>query len=105
MTTPDQPPSPCALQQERRQFVSDLLAATISTCALLVVPIPSFSLEDSLKSQIDKQFSLAVSRVAALRETNRSTAIVVTHLFKELTDKHCCQTFDPMSPNITSSRA
>jgi hypothetical protein len=74
--------------QERRQFVSDLLAATISTCALLVVPTPSFSLEDSLKSQIDKQFSLAVDRVAAVRETNRSTAIVVTHLFKELTDEH-----------------
>jgi hypothetical protein len=68
--------------------VRELLAATISNCALLVVPTQSFSLDDSLKSQFDKQFSLAVGRVAAVRATNRSTAIVVTHLFEDLTDTH-----------------
>jgi hypothetical protein len=78
---------------ERRQFVSDLLSATISTCALLVVPTQSLSLEDPLKSQLDKQFSAAVRRVAAVRATNRATAIVVTHLFKDLTDTYLLSDF------------
>jgi hypothetical protein len=78
---------------ERRQFVSDLFAATISTCALLVVPTQSLSLEDPLKSQLDKHFSAAVRRVAGVRETNRATTIVVTHLFKDLTDTHSLSDF------------
>jgi len=71
---------------ERRQFINDLLSVTMSTCVLLVVPTQSLSLKDPLKSEIDKQFFLAVRRVAAVRETNRATAIVVTPLFKDLTD-------------------
>jgi len=78
---------------ERRQFVSDLLAAMISTGALLVVPTRSSSLEDALKSQLDKQFSEAIRRVAAVRETNRATAIIVTHLFKDLIDAHLLSDF------------
>ena len=71
---------------ERRQFISDLLSVTMSTCVLLVVPTQSLSLKDALKSEIDKQFFVAIRRVATVRETNRATAIVVTHLFKDLTD-------------------
>src|SRR5215510_13862912 len=71
---------------ERRQFISDLLSVTMSTCVLLVVPTQSLSLKDHLKSEIDKQFFAAVRRVTTVRETNRATAIVVTHLFKELTE-------------------
>jgi hypothetical protein len=78
---------------ERRHFVGELLAAMISTCALLAAPNQSLSAEDSLKSQLDKQFSDAVRRVAAVRETNRATAIVVTHLFKDLTDTHSLSDF------------
>jgi hypothetical protein len=50
-------------------------------------------LEDPLKSQLDKQFSAAVRRVAAVRATNRATAIVVTHLFKDLTDTYLLSDF------------
>jgi|SRR5215470_1321123 len=78
---------------QRRQFVVELLAAMISTCALLAVPNKSLSAEDPLKSQLDKQFSDAVRRVAAVRETNRATAIVVTQVFKELTDVHSLSDF------------
>ena len=71
---------------ERRQFTSDLVSVTIAIFVFLAVPTQSLSLEDPLKSELDKQFSVAVRRVAAVRETNRATAIVVTHLFKDLTD-------------------
>jgi len=77
----------------RRKFVSDLLAVTISTCALLAVRTPSLSLEDSLKSQLDNDFSAVIRRVAGVRETNRATAIVVTHLFKDLTDAYSLSDF------------
>jgi len=62
------------------------LSVTMSTCVLLVVPTQSLSLKDASKSEIDKQFFVAIRRVATVRETNRATAIVVTHLFKDLTD-------------------
>src|SRR5262245_37930250 len=58
----------------------------MSTCVLLVVPTQSLSLKDASKSEIDKQFFVAIRRVATVHETNRATAIVVTHLFKDLTD-------------------
>ncbi len=41
-----------------------------------------------MQSDIENEFAATVSRVAALRETNRSTAIVVTDQFKQITDKH-----------------
>lgn len=37
---------------------------------------------------LEREFAAAMSRVAALRETNRSTAISVDDLFKPITDKH-----------------
>jgi len=80
------PPGTKQSMHERRQFTSDLVSVTIAIFVFLAVPTQSLSLEDPLKSELDKQFSVAVRRVAAVRETNRATAIVVTHLFKDLTD-------------------
>jgi len=64
---------------ERRQFISDLPSVTASTSILLAVPTQSLSFKDPLESEIDRQFFVAVRRVAAVRQTNRATAIVVTH--------------------------
>jgi hypothetical protein len=78
---------------ERRRFFSNLLSVTLSTYALLVVPTRSLSLEDPLKSQLDKSFSAAVRRVARVRKINRATVIVVTHLFKNLVETYLLSDF------------
>jgi hypothetical protein len=72
----------------RELVVGSLFAAAMSACALLAVTPQSVRSEGGVHSDIESEFAAAVSRVAALRETNRSTAIVVTDLFKEITDKH-----------------
>ena len=72
----------------RELVVGSLFAAAMSACALLAVTPQSVRSESGVHSDIESEFAAAVSRVAALRETNRSTAIVVTDLFKEITDKH-----------------
>jgi len=41
-----------------------------------------------MQPDIESEFIAAVSHVASLRDSDRSTAIVVTDLFKEITDKH-----------------
>ena len=53
----------------------------------------SLSLEGAVNVSIDDQFHEAITHVAALRETNRSTAIDVAYLFKDLTDKHSLSEF------------
>jgi hypothetical protein len=72
----------------RKKVFRSLFAATMSTCALLAIMSQSVKSEAGAQSDIESEFGVAVSRVASLRETNRSTAIVVTYLFKEITDKH-----------------
>jgi hypothetical protein len=72
----------------RKKALRSLFAVTMSTCALLPMMSQSVKSEAGAQSSIEKDFAAAVSRVASLRETNRSTAIVVTDLFKQITDKH-----------------
>jgi hypothetical protein len=72
----------------REKVVRSLLAVIISLCASLAVTLPSVGSDGGMQADIESEFAVAVSRVAALRETNRSTAIGVTDLFKEITDKH-----------------
>lgn len=73
---------------ERRQFVSSCLATALSTGAFSAVSTRSFGLEDTVRAQLDAEFVEAIRRIASLRETNRSTAINVTYLFKQITDTH-----------------
>ncbi len=72
----------------RERNVGNLFALAMSAYALLAGTSQSVRSEGVVQSDIESEFAAAVSRVAALRETNRSTAIGVTDLFKEITDKH-----------------
>ena len=78
---------------ERRQFVRNCLATAALTCALSIVPTRSFSLEDSVKSQLDSEFSDVIHRVASVRETNRSTGLDVTHQFDKIIEMHSLSDF------------
>jgi hypothetical protein len=78
---------------ERRQFVSHFLATAISTHALSIMPTESFSLEDTVKSQLDSEFSEAIRRVASIREANRSTGLNVTNQFDKITGIYSLPTF------------
>jgi hypothetical protein len=69
---------------ERRQFVRHCFDTAALACTLSIVPTRSFSLEDSVKSQLDSEFSNAIHRVASVRETNRSTGLDVTHQFDKI---------------------
>jgi len=72
----------------RELVIGNLFAAAISACALLAVVSQSVRSEVGMQPDIESEFTVAVSRVASIRETNRSTAIVVTDLFKEIADKY-----------------
>jgi hypothetical protein len=72
----------------RKLLVGGLFAAAMCACAFFVVTSQSGTSEGDAKSDIEREFADTVSRVASLRETNRSTAIGVTELFKQITDKH-----------------
>jgi hypothetical protein len=72
----------------RELVVGSVFAAAMSACALLAATSQSVRSEGGVQPGIEGEFATAVSRVAALRDTNRSTAIVVTDLLKEITDKH-----------------
>ena len=72
----------------RELVIGNLFAAAISACALLAVISQSVRSEVGMQPDIESEFIAAVSHVASLRDSDRSTAIVVTDLFKEITDKH-----------------
>jgi hypothetical protein len=72
----------------RERFLGNLFAVAISACALLAVTSQSSKSEGGMQPDIEREFIAAVSHVASLRDSDRSTAIVVTDLFKEITDKH-----------------
>jgi hypothetical protein len=78
---------------ERRQFVSNFLAAAISSCALSTVPTKSVSLEDTVKSRLEGEFSNAIRGVASVRQTNRSTGLDVTHQFSKITEMYSLPDF------------
>ena len=78
---------------DRHRFISGYLAATVLICTLSFPMSPSLSLEGAVNVSIDDQFREAIAHVASLRETNRSTAIDVAYLFKDLTDKHSLSEF------------
>ena len=69
----------------RELHVGNLLAAAFVFLAVIFQTVRS---ESGVQSDIESEFAAAVSRAASLRETNRSTAIVVTDLFKEIIEKH-----------------
>ena len=72
----------------RELVVGSLFAAAMSACALFAVTSQSVRSEVGVQPDIESEFTAAFSHVASLREANRSTAIVVTDLFKEIADKH-----------------
>jgi hypothetical protein len=72
----------------RREFVSDFLVISMSTCALSIVSTRSFSWGDAVESQLNSKFSEAIRRVASVRETNRSTGLDVTQQFNEITETY-----------------
>ena len=78
----------CARMFERRQFVSSCLATALWASAVSAALIREFGLEDRVGAQLDAQFSEAMHQVASVRETNRSTSIVVTYLFQQILDTH-----------------
>ncbi len=74
----------------RRQFAVNLLASTLLLCPLFTAgsQSPSSGLEHVVESNLEREFAAAMSRVAALRETDQSMAITVTELFKDISDRH-----------------
>jgi hypothetical protein len=78
---------------DRRRFISGYFAATALIWAFSFPMSSSLSLEGAVNVSIDDQFREAIAHVASLRETNRSTAIDVAYLFKDLTDKHSLSEF------------
>jgi hypothetical protein len=74
----------------RRQFAVNLLASTLLLCPLFTAgsQSPGSGLEHVVESNLEHEFAAAMSRVAALRETNQSTAISVNDQFKEITDTY-----------------
>src|SRR5436309_2758585 len=72
----------------RRPFAANLLVSTLLLCPLFTAGSQSQVSEHVVESSLDREFAAAMSRVAALRETDRSTAISITELFKELTVKY-----------------
>ena len=53
---------------------------------LVTAASPSLSEEPEMHSSLGAQFADSISRVASIREVNRSTAIIVTDEFKDLMD-------------------
>jgi hypothetical protein len=77
----------------REQVLVNRYAVAISAFVLLAITSQSLRSESGMQSDIQNDFAAAVSRVASLRETNRSTAIVVTDQFKQIEDKHSLSEF------------
>jgi hypothetical protein len=76
-----------------RRFAIGLLASTLAFCSSFMTASQSNGLERAVEMDIEREFAAAMSRVAALRETNRSTAISVDDLFKPISDKHSLSEF------------
>jgi hypothetical protein len=72
----------------RRQFAVNLLASTLLLCPLFTAGSQSQALEHVVETDLEREFAAAMSRVAAVRESNQSTAISVNDQFKEITDAH-----------------
>src|SRR5438034_4020177 len=70
----------------RQQLAIKVLAGTLTLCALSMVDSQLQVLEHVVEVDLEGEFAAAMSRVAALRETNQSTAISVNDQFKEITD-------------------